>query len=126
MAQRSHARKKLDPSLRPAAPFQVRNVVGHGTDGDYISRHEAEFILREKMLEAGIPLNSITARCMFEPTKPINGEHNICQFGRTPLWANEFGLYQRKALRSEFMEMLQRLVGSGHAHQKAARAASWG
>ncbi len=116
--------KKLDPSHRPGAPFQVRSALGESPVDLYISRDEAEAVLRKKMEEAEIPLNSITARCMFEPTEDSRGGNN-CEFGRTPLWRNEICLYQGRALRSEFMEMVQRLIDSGHAHQKAARAA-WG
>lgn len=91
--------------------------------GLYITRAEAEAILHRHMGEAGIPLKSKTARCMFDPTTDSRGNHN-CKFGRTPLWDNELRAIQGKVLRSEFMDWVDRLVESGRKFQKAGRA-SW-
>jgi hypothetical protein len=71
------------------------------------------------MAEAGIPLHSITARCMFEPTSNSRGD-NICCFGGTPLW-NGLHKVNGQVLRSEFIDWVDRLVASGVRRQKAAR-----
>jgi len=90
----------------------------------YVTRELAEKVLRERLLSAGIPLDSKTARCMFEKTLD---SHNVnrCKFGNTPLWGNEIRVRNGMALRSEFMEFVQRLCDSGQGHQRAGRA-SWG
>jgi hypothetical protein len=92
--------------------------------GLYIKREQAEEILREKLLKAGISLDSKTARCMFEKTLD---SHNVnrCKFGNTPLWGSEIRVRNGLALRSEFMEFVQRLCDSGQDHQRAG-CASWG
>lgn len=91
--------------------------------GLYITRGEAQAILQREMENAGIPLNSTTARCMFEATRDSRGGNN-CKFGGTPLWDNHLRLMNGKVLRSEFMARVQQLVESGHKFQKAGRA-SW-
>ncbi len=92
--------------------------------GLYMSRGEAESVLRAEMEKAGIPLNSITVRCMFEPTKDSRGGNN-CKLGRSPLWENHLRVVSGKVLRSEFMDWVDRLIESGRKFQKAGRA-SWG
>jgi hypothetical protein len=91
--------------------------------GLYLSRDEAERVLRAQLEAAGIPLDSTTARCMFEPTKDSHRQ-NRCKFGVTPLWSNELRIVDDRVLRSEFMDWVQRLCDSGQAHQRAGRA-SW-
>ncbi len=92
--------------------------------GLYMSRGEAESVLRAEMEKAEIPLNSITVRCMFEPTKDSRGGNN-CKLGRSPLWENHLRVVSGKVLRSEFMDWVDRLIESGRKFQKAGRA-SWG
>jgi len=90
-------------------------------DDLHISKELAEGILRNDMAAAGIPLDSITARCMFEATEDSRGGHN-CRFGATPLWDRELQITGGKVLRSEFMEWVEALVDSGHKYQRAGRA----
>jgi hypothetical protein len=90
----------------------------------HIEREEAEALLYASLSEAGIPLNSITARCVFEATRNSSGQ-NRCKFGVTPLWGNELKVVDGRASRSDFIELVRRLCDSGHAFQKAGRA-SWG
>jgi len=89
----------------------------------YISRSAAEALLRHRLGEAGIPLGSATARCMFEPI--IRGGRKICKFGMTPLWDNVLRIIDGKVLRSEFTEWVEKLCESGRSHQRAAHAAWW-
>jgi len=113
--------KNPEPSPRSSTPIQGRSSEEGTMERLYISKGEAEAILQQRMNEAGIPLQSITGRCMFEPTQDSRGGKN-CKLGRTPLWGNEIRLSKGKALRSEFMDMVERLVESGHKFQKAGRA----
>ena len=96
---------------------------GAGAGVRYIDRQAAEILLQAEMEKVEIPLNSKTARCMFERTVDSHGQ-NRCKFGVTPLWGNELKVVNGKVLRSEFMDWVQRLCRSGHAFQRAARA-SW-
>jgi|SRR5271157_481916 len=89
----------------------------------YLTREEAQRQLDARLNAAGIPLDSITARCMFMATQDSRGQ-NRCKFGRTPLWDNELRVIAGRVLRSEFLDLVQRLCDSGQAHQRAARA-SW-
>ena len=115
--------KKLDPSRMPGAPFKVK-LGDQAEMGElYVSKSEAELLLREKMSQAGIPLHSKTARCMFEATKDSRGGNN-CKLGRTPLWDNHLRVVNGKVLRSEFMDWVERLIESGHKFQNAGRS-SW-
>jgi hypothetical protein len=95
----------------------------HNVSGLYLTKDEAELLLREEMSKARIPLGSITARCMFEPTKDSRGG-NYCKLGRTPLWENELHTRSGKVLRSEFLDWVERLIVSGHKFQKAGRSSS--
>jgi hypothetical protein len=88
----------------------------------YISKEQAEAILLKDMRTAGIPLHSITARCMFEVTEDSRGGHN-CKLGPTPLWDRKLRVMGGRVLRSEFMETVAELVESGHKFQRAGRAA---
>ena len=90
-------------------------------DDLYIAKELAEGILRKGMATAGIPPDSITARCMFEATEDSRGGHN-CRFGPTPLWDQELQLKGGEVLRSEFMGWVEALVDSGHKYQRAGRA----
>jgi hypothetical protein len=98
-------------------------MTSHNSTGLYINRDAAEEIFRAKLEKAGIPLDSKTARCMFEKTLDSHGV-NRCKFGNTPLWGSEIKVRDGIVLRSEFMEMVQRLCDSGQDHQRAGRA-SW-
>ena len=89
----------------------------------YIDRASAEGLLYSALSQAEIPLSSTTARCVFEATRNGSG-HNRCKFGTTPLWANEIKVIGGRVLRSEFIDLVQKLCKSGNAFQKAARA-SW-
>jgi hypothetical protein len=91
--------------------------------GLYLTKDEAELLLREEMSKGRIPLGSITARCMFEPTKDSRGGSN-CKLGRTPLWENELHPKSGKVLRSEFLDWVEKLIDSGHKFQKAGRSSS--
>lgn len=93
-------------------------------EGLYVTRDEAQRTYHIALIKAGIPLSSITARCMFEPTKDGRGRHN-CKFGPTPLWENRLRLVNGKVLKSEFNDWVDRLTDSGRKFQKAGRA-SWG
>jgi hypothetical protein len=72
------------------------------------------------MTQACIPLDSVTARCMFEPTQ-ASGK-NVCKFGPTPLWDHKLRVTGAAVLRSEFMNWTEKLIRSGQNHQRAATA----
>ena len=84
----------------------------------YLNRTEAETAWIKEMSKAGIPLSSITVRCMFAVTRDSKGR-NRCKFGKTPLWDHEVHLLDGKVLKTEFEPWIQRLVESGQKHQKA-------
>jgi hypothetical protein len=88
-----------------------------------IDRATAHDLLSAEMHKAGIPLESKTARCMFEATRNSSGR-NRCKLGVTPLWDNELRVVAERVLRSEFMDWVNRLCESGHTFQRAGRA-SW-
>jgi hypothetical protein len=114
----------------PSEAQDVANGTVHNTEesgvvsGDlYITRDEARVLCDSAMEDAGIPLRSKTARCMFEPTKDVRDRSN-CAFGPTPLWDNCLRVVSHKVLKSEFMDWVDRLINSGRKFQKAGRA-SW-
>ena len=113
--------RKLDPSRMPGAPFKVKLGDQVEVSKLYVTKSEAQLLLREKMSQAGIPLHSKTARCMFEATKDSRGGNN-CKLGRTPLWDNHLRVADGKVLRSEFMDWVERLIESGHKFQNAGRS----
>jgi len=82
----------------------------------FVDREQARAVLIREMDAAGIPLPSVTARCMFEQTN--NGK---CRFGVTPLWDNELRLVDGRILLTEFTRWIQLLVRSGQSAQRAAR-----
>jgi len=109
----------------PEASSKVASIDGQSLgelDALYVDRASGEDLLRLEMAKAGIPLDSITARCMFEATRCGSGQ-NRCKLGVTPLWNNELRVANGLVLRSEFMDWVQRLCDSGHAFQRAGRAA---
>lgn len=89
----------------------------------YLNRSSAQKLLVSTFVDAGIPLDSTTALCMFEATRNGSGQ-NRCKLGITPLWENELHVAEGRVLKSEFSEWLNRLCASGHAFQRAGRA-SW-
>jgi hypothetical protein len=93
-------------------------------DGLYLDPASAQGLLISELVKANIPLESKTARCMFEATRNSSGQGR-CKLGMTPLWENELRIVHGRVLRSEFMDWVNRLCDSGHAFQKAGRA-SWG
>lgn len=95
-----------------------------GSDDLYITETSARELLAAELMKAQIPLDSITARCMFQTTRNSSGT-NRCKFGMTPLWTNELRVVAGRVLRSEFMDWVRRLCDSGLAFQRAGRA-SWG
>lgn len=113
------------PVLEETAPVATARVsveksVVKETPELYLTQAEARDLYEAEMLKSGIPPDSKTYRAMFEPTKD-----GRCRLGRTPLWDNEFRARSGdRVLRSEFMDMLQRLIESGQHHQKMGRA-SW-
>ena len=80
----------------------------------------AEEILPAQMTDAGIPLSSITARCMFEATRDSRGRPN-CKFGPTPLWTERLRPVNEEVLEFDFKALVAQLIASGHAHQRAGR-----
>jgi hypothetical protein len=92
-------------------------------DGLYLDRASAQDLLISALVEAKIPLESTSARCMFEATRNSSGQAR-CKLRMTPLWENELRIVEGRVLRSEFMDWVNRLCDSGHAFQKAGRA-SW-
>ena len=57
---------------------------------------------------------------MFDETQSSRGKR--CQFGLTPLWDNEMRKNLRgEVLRSEFMDLAQRLLDAGKTRQEARR-----
>lgn len=71
------------------------------------------------MLAASIPLSSVAALCMFEPTLAPTTGRNECQFGPTPLWDHLVGRYGSMP-ESELNEWIDKLVRSGQTRQAAA------
>lgn len=94
--------------------LKTSELTAPSTGQPWLTKDDARSILRTEM--AGIPLTSITARCMFERTISSKGV-NECAFGRTPLWDNLLHLDDGKALRSEFLDLVRRLVESGNRRQ---------
>jgi hypothetical protein len=85
---------------------------------DLLSREEAKELLRQAMIEAGIPLTSKTAKCMFETTTDSTGANN-CKHGRTPLWDEELPKIDDKVLRAIFLDWVEKLRASGLRSQEA-------
>jgi hypothetical protein len=83
----------------------------------HIAREEATSTHDAKMIAAGIPLRSTTARCMFRATQDSRGSNN-CKFGPTPLWDNTLQATGGNVLRSDFLD-LAALVASGQTFQQA-------
>jgi hypothetical protein len=108
----------------PEASLQLAAIDGQGPfdiDALYLDHASAQNLLVSEMVKAEIPLNSKTARCMFETTRNGSGG-NRCKLGITPLWNNELRVTKGRVLRSEFMDWVRRLCDSGHAFQRAGRA----
>jgi hypothetical protein len=87
----------------------------------YLSKASAQALWHDLLTKNQIPLNSVTARCMFNETESSRGKQ--CQFGLTPLWNNELRKNsQGEVLYSEFMDLAQRLLDSGKTRQEARRS----
>src|SRR5436309_11080683 len=84
-----------------------------------VERSDAQVRVRNAMLAAGIPLTSVTARCMFEPTLAPTTGRNECQFGATPLW-DHLVTREGNMLESQLNDWIDKLVRSGQTRQAAA------
>jgi hypothetical protein len=102
-------------SIDQEVPFDIDEL--------YLDRASAQDLLVSAFVKAEIPLESTTARCMFEATRNSSGQAR-CKLGTTPLWENALRIVDGRVLRSEFMDWVNRLCESGHAFQRAGRA-SW-
>ena len=111
---------KLQPSKSPWEKEVAADT--SSIDDLYITQEQARMLLDANLKKAGIPPQSTTARCVFEKTKDGRG-NNRCKFGNTPLWQH-LRVVRGKVLRSEFMDLVQKLCDSGQDHQRAGRA-SW-
>ncbi len=87
---------------------------------DY-TKAEAREITASRMKDAGIPLTSVTARCLFERTLSPSGRPE-CTLGPTPLWDHLANKAADTISEHILMSTLNALVISGHEHQRAGKA----
>ncbi len=100
--------------------LQRRSLVSDEVGGDpmrLISKEEASRLLQDRMRREGIPLDSNTARCMFEATKTPDGRQ-LCHFGKTPLWDHVLELNGDRIEFAVLSDWLERLAKYGKGRQR--------